>query len=96
MSIKSIENNAFFVILPQLFYISGGFFAMEPFGLFNLLKSAVFPDTKTEKPTSSPNPPSSATTEQNLSPNANSEEPNAFVDFMAAHDARAKRLKKRP
>lgn len=69
---------------------------MEPFGLLNLLKSAVFPDSKTEDPTPPPDPPSSAVTEQNLSSNEQSEEPNAFVDFMTAHDARAKRLKKRP
>lgn len=69
---------------------------MEPFGLFNLLKSAVFPEPKTEETLPQPDSSSSATPKQNLSPNEKSEEPNAFVDFMAAHDARAKRLKKRP
>lgn len=69
---------------------------MEPFGLFNLLKSAVFPDSKTEEPAPSPDPPSSATEEENSAKTVQPKEPNAFVDFMTAHDARAKRVKKRP
>ena len=67
---------------------------MEPFGLFNLLKSAVFPDSKTEEPAPSPDPPSAS--EQNTTNAVPTKEPNAFLDFMTAHDERAKRVKKRP
>lgn len=69
---------------------------MEPFGLFNLLKSAVFPDSKTEDPAPSPDPPSATDSEQNTTNAVPTKEPNAFLDFMTAHDERAKRVKKRP
>ena len=67
---------------------------MDPFGLLNLLKSAVSSDTKTEEP----NPPTVASPSPEQAPISpeNSETENAFVDFIAAHDARAKRTKKRP
>ena len=67
---------------------------MDPFGLLNLLKFAVSPETKTEEP--QPQPAPSSTLEQDPISPQNSDTPNAFVDFIAEHDARAKRTKKRP
>ena len=63
---------------------------MDPFGLLNLLKSAVSPAPNTEAPAPQPLP------EQEQIPPEKTETANAFVDFMVAHDTRAKRTKKRP
>lgn len=73
---------------------------MEPFGLFNLLKSLAeaFPanaeNTPAKKAENAPSEPPPAPKEAPNTP-AVSEKQNACVDFLAMHEERAKRMKKR-
>jgi hypothetical protein len=68
---------------------------MEPFGLFDLLKTLLPTPQDTENP--SPAKPSAAEREKasgNPLPSPQQEPNNACLDFISRHDAHAKRLKK--
>lgn len=75
---------------------------MEPFALFNLLKTLLPQTEKTEAPSSSANtqnPPSAPQTPAQA-PTENAYTPpvqpnNSFVDFAERHDERARRIKKK-
>ena len=80
---------------------------MQPFALFNLLKSTLFPENpdSTEQQSSTPN--HLPTNEQNertepvsnpeppKTDETNQEKPNACSDFLLRHEIRAGRQKKR-
>lgn len=68
---------------------------MEPFGLFDLLKTLLPTAQNAEN---SPSPPTPTTEREKsldgVSPTEKREENNACLDFMSRHDARAKHIKK--
>ena len=73
---------------------------MEPFGLFNLLKSLLpqaenLPQNTTDTVDNTPvsTPPPTANNEKNA-PGFSNAPPNAFLDFVSRHDQRKKNMKK--
>ena len=80
---------------------------MQPFGLFNLLKSALFsefgaPNSPQSDAPETPIPaqePEQTTqdnsTQKNTQPATQQEKPNACMDFLLRHEERAGRHKKR-
>ena len=73
---------------------------MEPFGLFNLLKSLLpqaenLPQNTTDTADNTPvsTPPPTASNEKNT-PDFLDAPPNAFLDFVSRHDQRKKNMKK--
>jgi hypothetical protein len=88
---KSIKNGLFFRGFSMKFWKTEIFCAMEVFGLLNLLKNVL---------ESAPAPTADApTTEEKHAPPP-PEEPqaparNPYLDFAAAHDARARKIKRK-
>ena len=73
---------------------------MEPFGLFNLLKS-LLPQSENlpQNPTDTvdnhgANTPPPTANNENVPPDFSDVPPNAFVDFVSRHDQRKKNIKK--
>ncbi|MBQ8429317.1 MAG: hypothetical protein IJX30_04410 [Clostridia bacterium] len=68
---------------------------MEPFGLFDLLKTLLPTAQNAENPP--PDTPNATANDKPLqppAPAAESERTNACLDFISRHDARAKHIKK--
>ena len=99
-----------FFILHEFFLYLEVFFRLEPFGLLNFLKTILSaPDFSQNTPASAlenqedfPNAAQEKNTENSPfeerknapHPETSSEAQNAFTQFMSAHDARVKRIRK--
>jgi hypothetical protein len=75
-----------------IFLYFGGFFVLEPFGLFHLLKSLT--DTLSQNQEPPPAEPEPAPPSAEPEP-PTKEQDNACVEFLAMHEARAKRTRRK-